>query len=67
MNDVIRKDRNLGRGFEIGHSYFCPSAAGVYDKDWLRRILETEIQPLLDEYWYDSPEKASELLSECFD
>ena len=27
---------------------------------WFRARVETEIGPLLDEYWYDAPERAKE-------
>ena len=28
--------------------------------DWYRSRVETQIGPLLDEYWYDAPERAKE-------
>ena len=27
---------------------------------WFRQVVETEIGPLLDEYWFDQPGKAGE-------
>ena len=28
--------------------------------EWFRQVAETEIGPLLEEYWFDSPERANE-------
>lgn len=55
LNKEIEKDDMLGAGFMIGHSYFCLRKK-VTDED-LNRIIDYEIMPLLDEYWYDAPEK----------
>ena len=55
LNQEICKDEMLGPGFQIGHSYFCIRER-VTD-EILKNILHYEILPLLDEYWYDSPEK----------
>ena len=58
LNKVIGEDRaNLGPGYRIGHSFFVPPDAFEYDPDWYRRIVETEILPLLGEYWIDEPDK----------
>ncbi|WP_164721684.1 MrcB family domain-containing protein [Silicimonas algicola] len=61
LNQAIQSDRtNLGPGFRIGHSFFTPTAT-VRDPDgWYRRIVETEIYPLLEEYWFDAPETADQ-------
>lgn len=56
LNARILDDPELGRGFVIGHSYFCGSEPDC-DEAWYRRILEFEIVPLLEEYWHDAPEK----------
>lgn len=62
LNAEIENDRvNLGSGFRIGHSYFCPNHDDiVYTDSWYRSVVETEIAPLLREYWFDMPEKAEE-------
>jgi hypothetical protein len=61
LNERIREDkRNLGQGFEIGHSFFCPDQAIVDEEQWYRSVIEFEIKPLLREYWFDYPEKASQ-------
>ena len=56
LNTAIREDKNnLGPGYEIGHSFFCPLENREYDKEWYESIIECEIVPLLKEYWYDNP------------
>jgi 5-methylcytosine-specific restriction protein B len=66
LNDQIARDvNNLGKGYCIGHSYFCPDANqtnGRYGEDWYQSILSQEIEPLLREYWFDNYEKVQELL-----
>ena len=62
LNKGIAADRSLGSQYRIGHSYITP-ADGVTITDhkaWFRNIVETEIAPLLEEYWFDAPEKATE-------
>ncbi len=55
LNQRIREDhRNLGPGFEIGHSFFCPSDDDEgLDASWYEAIVWQEIEPLLREYWFD--------------
>ena len=60
LNEMIRDDRELGRGFEVGHSYFVPNEGDTPSGDWYRHIVETQIAPLLGEYWFDSPETIKE-------
>lgn len=55
LNRAIEDDPSLGRGFEIGHSYFCRRNGTVPDPG---RIVEYELAPLLREYWFDDPQKA---------
>lgn len=66
MNEVIANDSSLGRNFAVGHSYFCDIAdGGESDWDrWYREIVKTEIQPLLEEYWFDDPKKAETQVNE---
>lgn len=59
LNKDISSDRNLGPGFQIGHSYFCPSDLGA-EKDfasWYESVIKYEIIPLLHEYWFDNIEE----------
>ncbi len=61
LNDEIAKDRNLGTGYLIGHSYFTAlpgdDSEAEPDDDWYRSILKTQIIPTLEEYWFDQPGK----------
>jgi 5-methylcytosine-specific restriction enzyme B len=62
-NEIINDKINLGKGYEIGHSYFCPTIEQVDDEQkWYERIIRLEIAPLLREYWFDREEKVNELL-----
>ncbi|MDR7870718.1 MAG: AAA family ATPase [Tissierellaceae bacterium] len=61
INLEIEKDVNLGKGFRIGHSYFC----NYVDLDkWYEEIIRYEIQPLIKEYWFDEEEKATNYFEE---
>jgi len=54
INNDIEKDKSLGSGFEIGHSYFLPKLKNEKgNKKDLEDIIRFEIIPLLEEYWYD--------------
>jgi hypothetical protein len=56
LNQTIADDtRNLGLGFRIGHSYFCPNDGVKPDETWYLDVVDAEIKPLLDEYWVDNP------------
>ncbi|CAC6933054.1 TPA: AAA family ATPase [Staphylococcus aureus] len=55
LNKEIVQDDMLGNGFVIGHSYF--SNIECIDKDELSNIVEFEIIPMLEEYWFDEPSK----------
>ena len=62
---ISTDDRSLGPNFAVGHSYFCDvsDAAAEWNNDdwdrWYNEIVDTEIRPLLEEYWFDDPTKAS--------
>jgi 5-methylcytosine-specific restriction protein B len=57
LNESIESDSGLGKGFVIGHSYFCSNSPIDDPNDWLRRIIDLEIEPLLREYWFDNESK----------
>ncbi|MCI0433188.1 MAG: AAA family ATPase [Gemmatimonadetes bacterium] len=62
LNEEIRQDRNLGHGFEIGHSYFVPQDSDERLEDqWYESIVDHEIRPLLEEYWFDDRERVERL------
>ena len=60
LNSEISGDRaNLGSGFCVGHSFFCTKRAPeCTEAEWYRQIIENEIGPLLNEYWFDDAGKA---------
>ena len=53
LNDEIIADTSLGKGFVIGHSFFCGRLSP-------EEIVRYEIGPTLDEYWFDNQSKADE-------
>jgi DNA polymerase III delta prime subunit len=61
LNREIEGDQaNLGRGFCIGHSFFCTERDELTtEEEWYRLIIETEVMPLLGEYWFDSSSRVS--------
>jgi MoxR-like ATPase len=62
LNAAIAEDTvNLGRGFCIGHSFFSsiPNQLSP-SENWYKNVIETEITPLLEEYWFDKEEQAAE-------
>lgn len=71
LNELIADEdkSGLGKGFCIGHSYFCTKPVpGQTPDQWYKAIIKFEIGPLLDEYWWDDKDKASEckkVLLEC--
>ena len=55
LNREISLDKSLGKGFCIGHSYFC--GRDVCTEEWLHSIVDYDILPMLNEYWFDDPNK----------
>jgi 5-methylcytosine-specific restriction protein B len=65
LNDQIAADARLGNQFRIGHSYVTPAhrlEAGD-TKKWFQQVVDTEIGPLLDEYWFDAPSEAQKAVA----
>ena len=65
LNDQIAADARLGKQFRIGHSYVTPAhrlEAGD-TKKWFQQVVETEIGPLLDEYWFDAPDETQKAIA----
>ena len=60
LNSKISEDSHLGPAYRIGHSFFCPSGTDFshLDDKWYREVVETELRPLLLEYWYDAADEA---------
>ncbi|MCD8296746.1 MAG: AAA family ATPase [Prevotella sp.] len=53
LNETIKKDDSLGKGFCIGHSYFCNLKKEECTLDRMQQIVEFELLPMLEEYWFD--------------
>ena len=51
----IALDKSLGKGFCIGHSYFC--GRDICTDEWMHSIVDYDILPMLSEYWFDDPNK----------
>ena len=59
LNNDITADAGLGPQFRVGHSYVTPPMDPIRDaREWFRQVVDTEIGPLLDEYWFDDLEKS---------
>lgn len=63
LNNIIKKDRTLGKGYTIGHSYFCDKL----DDEEYKNIIEYEIAPTLREYWFDNEDKAEKEIEKLLD
>lgn len=60
VNTVISEDTNLGPHFQIGHSFITPPQ-NEFIQDytiWYRSVVRSELEPLLDEYWFDDAKTA---------
>lgn len=68
LNEEIADKR--GRGMCIGHSYFLETIDDrAMDEDeareWLSSVIDFELAPLLEQYWYDSlPRSVEERLED---
>ena len=52
LNHDITMDKSLGKGFCIGHSYFC--GIKTCTDEILHSIVDYDILPMLSEYWFDN-------------
>lgn len=55
LNKEIILDKSLGKGFCIGHSYFCNQKECT--DEWMQAIVDYDILPMLSEYWFDDLNK----------
>ena len=55
LNSEIAGDPTLGKGFRIGHSHLCGRKQAT--DQWLRSVVDFDIIPTLEEYWFDNDEK----------
>lgn len=62
VNEVIASDDTLGVQFKLGHSYVTPSGIEPISDSlfWFLQIVETELEPILEEYWFDRPDKVKQ-------
>lgn len=66
VNHEITSDTvNLGKGFEVGHSYFCPDESVEDEESWFSRVIRLEIKPLLSEYWFDQEDKVNDIIEKA--
>jgi 5-methylcytosine-specific restriction protein B len=63
VNKVIAQERDLGSGFQIGHSFFCPPEGARPDQAWYEEVVQGEIKPLLDEY-FESRDRVNGLVKD---
>lgn len=61
-NEIEEDDIELGKGYRIGHSYFCNIDRTLDEQKWYERIVKFEIKPLLEQYWFDNTKKVSEII-----
>lgn len=61
-NNEIISDFQLGTGFAIGHSFFTSSLDEMEETVWFENVIEFEIRPLLEEYFFDRLEVVDRLL-----
>ena len=70
VNQQISDDNfELGDGYCIGHSYFCPkgNSSASFGDQWYEQIIEYEIKPLINEYYFDKPDQAADLIDTLYD
>ena len=70
LNEDIANDKSLGKGFCIGHSYFCNATEASCTIEWMRDVVDFDIMPMLEEYWFDDEKKVrswQERLEEVFE
>lgn len=57
LNEEISRDKSLGKGFCIGHSYFCGRTKETCTDEWMQSVVDYDILPMLQEYWFDDDAK----------
>lgn len=61
VNNIIRSSSSLGKGLEIGHSYFCQLSSVDDEQEWWKSICKYELFPYLREICFDNEELCGEL------
>jgi len=63
LNASIRKRLgNDGRNLQIGHAYFLHNGKPIPDAGTFAKVLQEDVIPLLEEYFYDAPDHLPHLL-----
>lgn len=63
LNKTI--DETLGKGYAIGHSYFC-NRKNLNENDY-KEIINYEIAPTLREYWFDNEKIAEDKIKKLLE
>ena len=58
VNKMILEDDSLGKGFLLGHSYIMQESEN-FDRDMAESIIECDLIPLIEEYWFDNISKVN--------
>ena len=61
VNDMIQATPSLGKGLEIGHSYFCQSEEIQDFTTWWADLCEYELFPYIQEICFDNEDLCMEL------
>ena len=61
VNSIIRESASLGKGLEIGHSYFCQIGSVDDEEEWWRSICKYELFPYLQEICFENEDLCNEL------
>ena len=64
LNQMISSDQSLGPQYQIGHSFVTPTEVIENSKTWFEQVVETEIGPLIEEYWFENLDKAKDIQKE---
>jgi 5-methylcytosine-specific restriction enzyme B len=62
INQEIANDFQLGQGYAIGHSFFTGKPDDMDEVAWYQGVIMFEIQPLLEEYFFDRPDIVTSLV-----
>jgi 5-methylcytosine-specific restriction protein B len=61
VNSIIRESSSLGKGLEIGHSYFCQISSVDDENEWWKSICKYELFPYIQEICFENEELCNEL------
>lgn len=61
INELIKQHPSLGKGMEIGHSYFCEIKEASDAEIWWQNICKYELVPYLREICFDDDDLLKEL------